>query len=135
MAGQKPSQDLKKELTVKQSKDIRDIKLEPSKIFNVGFDCNDIEVILNKTSATIKKFPLSYFKKEFVQNIELFESELKSTLNFVKNTKDFGVIKTKLDAILKMTTRSDGVISKINIHDNSIDFVLPYKNTSKLLDD
>lgn len=135
LAGQKPSQDLKKELTVKQSKDIRDIKLEPSKIFNVGFDCNDIEVILNKTSATIKKFPLSYFKKEFVQNIELFESELKSTLNFVKNTKDFGVIKTKLDAILKMTTRSDGVISKINIHDNSIDFVLPYKNTSKLLDD
>lgn len=135
LAGQKPSSDLKKELSVKASKDIRDIRLEPSQFFKDGFDCRGIEVILNKTSATIKNFPLQYFKNEFVQNLELFESELKSTIAFAKNSEDFGVIKTKLDSILKLTTRSDGAISKVSIFENSIDFVLPYKNTAKLLDD
>lgn len=134
LAGQKPSSDLKKELSIKESKDIRDIKIESSKFFKDGFDCGDIEVILNKTSATVKNFPLDYFKDTFIQKSESFGTELK-TLNFTKNKEDFGVIKSSLDAILKMTTRSDGKITKISIHDNLVDFTLPFKNTSKLLDD
>ncbi|MBD3808783.1 MAG: hypothetical protein IE880_08750, partial [Epsilonproteobacteria bacterium] len=75
-----------------------------------------------------------YFKDNFIQNSDNFETNLK-TLSFTKNNKDFGVIKPNVDAILKMTTRGDQKISQIMVRDNLIDFVLPYKNTSKLLND
>ena len=134
LVSREPKKELTKKLEIKESKDIRDIKFSPSKFFKEGFDYGSIEVILNKTSATIMNFPIDYFKDKFVQNSESFEKELK-TLSFVKNKEDFGVIKSNLDAILKMATRGDQNISKITVRDGFIDFTLPYKNTSKLLDD
>ena len=126
--------DLTKEFEIKVSKDIRDTKLHPAKFFKDDFNYGKIEVILNKTSATIKNFPLDYFINSFIQKNEEFETNLNS-LSFVKNSEEFGVIKSKLDQILKMTTRGDQKINQITINDNFIDFILPYKNTSKLLDE
>lgn len=134
LVSREPQKELSKKLEIKESKDIRDIKIDSSKFFKEVFDCSGIEVILNKTSATVKNFPIEYFKDNFIQKNENFETNLK-TLSFAKNNEDFGVIKTNVDAILKMTTRGDQNISKITIRDNFIDFTLPYKNTSKLLDD
>lgn len=134
LVSREPKKELTKKLEIKESKDIRDIKFNPSKFFKEGFDYSNIEVVLNKTSATIRNFPIDYFKDKFVQNSGNFGKELK-TLSFVKNNQDFGVIKSNLDVILKMTTRGDQNISKITVRDGFIDFTLPYKNTSKLLDD
>lgn len=151
-SNEKIEKQLLKPLSTKEIQDIRNIELEASKFFKEGFDCGGIEVILNKTSATIKNFPIDNLM-QYLQGSEkryalLYKYGLKrkkskdktrekpkSTIDFAKNSDGFGVIKTKLYAILKMTTKSDGTISKIIINNKYIDFTLPYKNTAKLLDD
>lgn len=126
--------ELNKKLEIKTLKDIRDIKVKASKLFKDNFDYSNIEVILNKTSVTVKNFPLDYFKENFIQKVDEFSIEL-NTLSFTKKDNDFGVIKSKLDSILLITTRSDQNIKDVLIEDNFIEFKLPFKNTSKLLDD
>lgn len=148
LAGQKPSNDLKKDLSVVQSKDIRDIKIDPSKFFTQDFDYTGIEVVLNKTSAKIKNFPLSQTATMLIGNTKRYHigyilgkkqkqsNGRKKPIETIEfQSKPFGVNKKELDKILRLSTRSDGKITKIAIRGNLIDFILPYKNTSKLLDD
>lgn len=136
-AGQKPSQNLKKEIIVKETKEIRDEKIEPSRLFVDGFDVDGIEVVLKKTSASIKNFPLDYFKNNILWGSDNFEEFAKSTIPLLskgKQAEGLCAKKDAIDAILKLSTR-DGKVSGINIKadENLIDFVLPFKNTQKLI--
>ncbi|KFL33715.1 MULTISPECIES: type II-B CRISPR-associated RNA-guided endonuclease Cas9/Csx12 [unclassified Sulfurospirillum] len=144
LAGQKPSSDLKKELSVKESKDIRDIKLEPSRFFKEGFDCRGIEVIVNKTSATIKNFPLTKIDKKIKKLIfkTLFEKKdgkrqkQKTSISLKEKNTMQETLKKLLKDSIKVTIR-DGSISGIEISKKTVNFTLPFKseNLAKLLDD
>jgi len=118
------------ELKVKQSKDIRDIKLDPSKFFKDSFDYSSVEVILNKTSVEIINFSLEYFKHNLLENIELLDEMITSKKSKIQ------IIKKKLDLIINATSRNNDVAIK-KIEENSINFEIAFRseNLSKLLND
>lgn len=150
LAGQNPSSSLKKEISVKETKEIRSVVIDPKILFRDDFDVNGIDVILNKTSATIKNFPISKVKDFLLGSEKRFallyisgqkikksknRSKPKTTLDLLSKNKQANklcVKKDAIDAILKLSTR-DGSVSQIAIQDGVIDFVLPFKSTQKLL--
>lgn len=139
-----PKKDLLKELKSKEAKDIRDIKIEASKFFKDGFDCSGIEVILNKTSATIKNFPLAKIDKKIKKLIlkTLFEKKdgkrqkQKSSISLKEKNTIQEELKKLLKDSIKVVVR-DGSISGIEISKKTVNFTLPFKseNLAKLLDD
>ncbi len=146
LAGQKPSSDLKKELSVKESKDIRDIRLEPSRFFKEGFDCRGIEVIVNKTSVLVKDFSIALIDKKLRQLTfkTLFEKKdgkrqrQKTSISLKEKSATQETLKKLLKDSIKVAVR-DGSISDINIDKDkkTVNFILPFKseNLEKLLDD
>jgi hypothetical protein len=138
------AKQLGNELKPKDSKDIRDIKLEPSKFFKDGFDCSGIEVILNKTSATIKNFPLAIINKKIKRLMFKALFEKKDGQRQKQKTsillKEKNIMQDKLKKLLKDSVRvavRDGSISGIEICKETVNFTLPFKseNLAKLLDD
>jgi ribonuclease HII len=137
-AGQKPSQNLKKELIVKETKEIRGEKIEPSKLFVDDFDTQGVQVVLNNTNAVVKNFPLEFFKNNIVSDIDELTKQKRTSLPLKTkgNQNELCAKKDAMDAILKLAAR-DGSVSSISIREdeNLVDFVLPFKSTQKLLSD
>ena len=87
-------------------------------------------------NAVIKNFPLEFFKKNIVSDIEELTKQKKTSLSLKTkgNQNELCAKKDAIDKILKLATR-DGSVSGINIREdeNLVDFVLPFKSTQKLL--
>lgn len=135
-AGQSPSSTLKKEIIIKETKEIRGLGIDPKDLFVDDFDTTGIQVVLNNTNAQIKNFPLNYFKDNIASDFDELLKQKKGSIPIKTKGKqnELCAKKDELDKILKLSTR-DGSVSKINIREDEhlIDFVLPFKSTQKLL--
>lgn len=136
LAGQNPSSSLKKEITVKETKEIRSVAIDPKVLFADSFDAQGVQVVLNNTNAVVKNFPLGFFKDNIVSDIDELTKQKKTSLSLKTkgNQNELCAKKDAMDEILKLATR-DGSMSSINIREgeNLVDFVLPFKSTQKLL--
>ncbi len=142
LAANKPSAILKKELVVVEDKDIRDIAISPQKFFKECFAALEVEVIVNKTSVSVKKFPLkeldTFTNKSATLLLRYLRMKKKTSVELLSKAKqkeEYGIKKDAVDLVLKLSPRGDMNVSNIRVYESFVDFTLPFKSTKKLLDD